>query len=248
MILDRLADLRILAESASDATETLNDDVAFAEIEQQVNMGLSFWAELGVGHSRSLQRLTDAERRPVIAVASGMRQVLEDIGKTTDEELVTLASTTAEKRGRLLAVSRQARALRGELLSAQQALLRRLAGDVWPEEDLLRLDLIAHRSDNLTAAETAHHAMDVHERLMARIDEVDVGLPASEIDALIDEAEKAAIDAEVLRAESIDDEILRFWQAAFSEDGVPLTMLTPDILAWLEAHAALDSFRVRRTR
>jgi len=248
VILDSLADLKSLAERASDTSEMLTEDAAFAEVERQVATSLSLWVDLGVASSWPSLRLTPAECRPVCDSAAQMKQVLEGIAEATDDELVAYASTTAERRGSLLAVSRQARALRAELLSAQQVLLRRLAEQVWPDGDPLRLDLMAHLSDNPTAAETARRVIDILQDLTGRIARAEEGVQASAIDALIDAATGAAFDAEALRAEPIDDEVLRFWRAASAEKGALLTTLTPVVRDWLDRHGALGSFRVYRTQ
>jgi hypothetical protein len=248
VILDRLADLATLAEHASSAATTLTEDAAFADVNGQVARARSLFIDLGMARARPLKLLTDAERRSVVESALQMKTALEALSNATDDELAAYASTTAEKRGSLLAVTRQSAALRRELLSAQQALLRRLAERVWPGSDLLRLDVIAHLSDNPTIAEAARRAEDVHQRLAARAADADVGLGASEIDALIDAATNAASDAEQLQSEPIDDDVLEFWLAARSDQGAPLTLLTSTVSDWLRQHDALSSFRVYRTR
>lgn len=248
MILDRLEDLKSLADRASNTSVILTEDAAFAEVQQQVTTARLLWVNLGVARTRVLRLLTPSERRSVNASAAQMRQVLEVLANATDDELAAYASTTSEKRGTLSAVLRQARELRGELLSAQETLLRRLAEQIWPETDLLRLDLISHLTDNPSAAEAARVAAKTRQRLMDVLARYDPGLSESEIDQLIAAAAKAVVDAEPLRAESIDDEVLLFWEAAESEEGVPLAMLTTVVRDWLERHNALGSFKVHRTR
>jgi hypothetical protein len=248
VILDRLADLRSLAERASSAATTLTEDAAFADVENQVDGARILFVNLGMARPQPLSLLAEAERRAVVEAAKRLRKALEVISEATDEELAAYASTSAEKRGSLLAVPRQARALRTELLSAQRAILERLAEQVWPSGELLRLDVLAHLSDNAVAAESARRAEEVHRRLTARAAEADVGLSAGELDALIESAATAAADAEALREETIADEVLDFWAAADSEEGTPLTKLTPAVLEWLGRHNALGAFRVYRAR
>lgn len=248
MILDRLADLESLAERASSAAEERTEDAAFADVAEQITRARTLFVNLGVARPRPLSLLAEAERQTVIESAKRVKTALEAIVGATDDELAAYAASTAEKRGSLLAVSRQAQALRTELLSAQRIVLERLAEQVWPAGDLLRLDVIAHISDNAAAAGSARRAEEVHQRLMARAAEVDVGLSGLDLDVLIDSAEKAAAEAEPLRAETIDDEVIEFWSAADSEEGAPLARLTPEVQKWLERYNALDSFRLHRTR
>jgi hypothetical protein len=83
---------------------------------------------------------------------------------------------------------------------------------------------------------------------MARAAEVDVGLSAVDLDELISSAETAAAEAQPLRGETVDDEVLEFWSAAESEEGAPLAKLTPAVQKWLDNYHALDAFRLYRTR
>jgi hypothetical protein len=247
VIIDRLADLNSLAERAASAATTLTEDAAFADVQKQVTDARRVFVNIGMGRARPLSLLTNTERRAVVDSAKRVANALQTLSKATDEELSAYASSTVENRGSLLAVSRQASALRTELLSAQQVVLERLAEQVWPADGLLRLDLIAHLSDDATMAESARRAEQVHQRLMARAAE-GVGLPASDLDELIDAATNAAADAQPLREVPIDDEVLEFWSAADSEEGAPLAKLTPAVQKWLDSHDALDSFRLHRTR
>jgi hypothetical protein len=248
VILDRLADLNSLAERAASAATTLTEDAAFADVQKQISGARTVFVNLGMARPRPLSLLTDPERRAVVDSAKRVGKALETLSEATDDELAAYASSTAEKRGSLLAVSRQASALRTELLSAQRVVLERLAEQVWPAGDLLRLDVIAHLSDDATTAESARLAEEVHERLMARAADADMGLSASDMDALIDAAAKAAADAQPLRALPIDEEVLEFWSAADSEEGASLATLTPAVQKWLDSHDGLDSFRLFRTR
>jgi hypothetical protein len=248
VILDRLADLNSLAERASSTAETLTEDAAFADVQNQIGVARSLFVNLGMARPRPLSLLEETERQAVIESTKRVKTALEAITDATDDELAAYAASTAEKRGSLLAVSRQAQALRTELLAAQRLVLERLAEQVWPAADLLRLDVIAHISDNAAAAAAARRAEDVHQRLMARAAEVDVGLSGDDLDELIDSAATAAAETQPLRERTVDDEVLEFWSAADSEEGAPLAMLTPGVQTWLEGYDALDSFRLYRTR
>lgn len=238
----------MLAERASSAASALTEDAAFAVVEEQVSRARSLFVDLGVARAGPLSLLTDAERRPVVEATSRMKTVLDVISEATDEELGAYASASPEKRGSLLAVSRQASALRADLIAAQQALLRRLADEVWPEHELSRLDVMSHLSGNPTVAETARRIERIHQRVTQSAVAADVGLGASELDSLLDEATSAAPDAEQLRSETIPDDVLEFWDEASAEDGAPLGKLTPTVRAWLEGHDALNAFHVRRVQ
>jgi hypothetical protein len=248
VILDRLADLKSLAERASSTAETLTEDAAFADVQNQIGVARSLFVNLGMARPRPLSLLEETERQAVVESAKRVKTALEAITDATDDELAAYAASTAEKRGSLLAMSRQARALRTELLAAQRLVLERLADQVWPAGDLLRLDVIAHISDNAAAAAAARRAEDVHQRLMGRAADVDVGLSGDELDGLIDSAATAAAEAQPLRDQMVNDEVLEFWSAADSEEGAPLARVTPAVQRWLEEYDALDSFRLYRTR
>jgi hypothetical protein len=249
MILDRIADQKNLIELASSATHTSNEDAAFADISEKVNGAQSMYTALGIARERSLLLLEPEQRAEVARAAKELHRALGVLANASDTELLAYASTSAEKRGSLLAVSRQASVLRGALLTAQQSLLRRLATDVWPEEDSLRLDVLSHVPDKPGAAEPLRRAEAVHRRLLERAMSTDgIGLQSDELERLIGEATQAAVDARPLRDESVPDDVIDFWEKASSEDGVFLDDVTPEVWTWLETHSALASFNVRRSR
>ena len=114
MILDRLADLKPLAESASSTASTSNVDAAFADIEARLaapELVHRTRPRPAPGHSSSWTGRTHVRRRDSEADA---RALDVRIG-ATDEELAAYASAGADARGSLVAVTRQAQALRGSL-------------------------------------------------------------------------------------------------------------------------------------
>lgn len=248
MILDRAADLRNLAELASASAHSSNEDAAFADVQQRVAGARSLFTALGMARVRPLLLLESDQRSEVLQAARQLRGALGVLSAASDAELAAYASGSADKRGSLLAVSRQAVALRGVLLAAQQALLRRLAGEIWPDDELVRLDVISHLSDNPSAAQAGRRAQEVHTHLMERATAVDVGLPFDELERLIEQASRAAEDARPLRDESVPEDVIEFWEKASNEDGVSLDALTPTVSAWLDAHDASASFTVSRNR
>ena len=248
MILDRAADLRNLAELASSTAHSSNEDAAFADVQQRVVGARSLFTAMGIARVRPLMLLESDQRSEVLQAARQLRGALGVLAEASDAELAAFASGSADKRGSLLAVSRQAVALRGVLLAAQQALLRRLAGEIWPENELVRLDVISHLSDNPSAAQAGRRAQEVHTRLMERSTAVDVGLPFDELEQLIEEASRASEDARPLRDELVPEDVIEFWEKASNEDGVGLDALTPAVNAWLDAHEASTSFTVTRNR
>jgi len=248
VILDRAADLRNLAELASSTAHSSSEDAAFADVQERVTGARSLFSALGMARVRPLLLLQSDQRSEVVQAAKQLRGVLGVLADASDTELAAYASGSADKRGSLLAVSRQAMALRGVLLAAQQALLRRLAGEIWPDDDLVRLDVISHLSDNPSAAQAGRRAQEVHAQLRERSLADDVGLPFDELEQLIEQAARAAEDARPLRDESVPEDVIEFWEKASSEDGVGLDALTPAVRAWLDAHDALASFTVNRNR
>jgi hypothetical protein len=247
MILDRLADLKNLAERASSTASTSNVDAAFADIEARLAGARSLFIELGLGRLGALKLLDPTEVTSVTETASRLRGALDVLRSATDEELAAYASAGADARGSLVAVPRQAQALRNLLLTLQQSMLRRLAERVWPDEDTLRLDVISHLSENRPLAAAARRTEGVHQRLLERA-ATDMGLSAAELDGLINEATAVAAHLDELRAEPVPDEVVAFWKEASSETGASLDEVTPTVRAWLEAHDGLPSFTVRRER
>lgn len=247
MILDRLADLKNLAERAASTASTSNVDAAFADIEARLGSARALFIELGMARSGPLNLLDATELTSVTESASRLRAALDVLDRATDEGLAAYASAGADARGSLVAVTRQAQALRGALLASQQVMLHRLAERVWPEEDTLRLDVISHLSDNKPLAAAARRTEAAHERLLERA-ATDMGLSAAELEALINEATAVATHLDELRAEPVPDEVVAFWKEASSETGASLDEVTPTLRAWLEAHDGLRSFTVRRER
>jgi hypothetical protein len=248
VILDRAADLRNLAELASSTAHSSNEDAAFADVQQRVTGARSLFSALGMARVRPLLLLEADQRSEVVRAAKQLRGVLGVLAEASDAELAAYASGSADKRGSLLAVSRQAAALRGVLLAAQQALLRRLAGEIWPDDELVRLDVISHLSDNPSAAQAGRRAQEVHAQLLERAIAADVGMPFDELEQLIEQASRAAEDARPLRDESVPEDVIEFWEKASDEYGAGLDALTPEVRAWLDTHDALASFTVSRNR
>jgi hypothetical protein len=246
VILDRLADLRSLAAVASSTASTSTEEAAFADVQGRIAGARSVFSSLGMTCARPLQLLTPTEQKTIAHAGDRLRKALEAIAAATDEELAAYASGTAE-RGSLLAVARQASALREELISAQQILLLRLADEIWPRADVLRLDVISHIGGNRGVAEAARRAELVHQRLTQRSASPD-GALTEELEALIDDATRAAADAKTLRGEPVPDEVVDFWLKASSDEGAALDELTVDVRNWLEQHAALGSFTISRAR
>jgi hypothetical protein len=245
MILDRIADLKALAERASSTTRTSNEDAAFADVEEQVTSAHSLFRSLGMANVRVLRLLAGDERLGILRAATSAFEALQVLANASDAELAAYSSTTAEKRGSLRAVSREASGLRATLLAAQQMLLHRLGQEIWPDDDVVRLDVVAHLSHNGTVAQRGRDALEVRERLMAHASD-DVGLALDQLDRLIKEAARAAAGAAPLRDEDVSDDVIEFWKAASTEQGAGLDALTPAIRAWLETHNALTSFSVVR--
>jgi hypothetical protein len=247
MILDRLADLKSLAGRASSTASTSNVDAAFADIETRLAGARGLFTELGMARIGSLKLLDPTEVTSVTETARRLRGALDVLDSATDEGLAVYASAGADARGSLVAVTRQAQALRSSLLTSQQVMLRRLAERVWPDEDTVRLDVIAHLSDNRPLAAAARRTEVVHERLLERA-ATDIGMPAAELDGLISDATAVAVHLDELRAEPVPDEVVAFWKEASSEIGASLDEVTPTVRAWLEEHDGLRSFTVRRER
>lgn len=245
MILDRIADLLALAERASSTAQASNEDAAFADVREQVTGAHSLFRNLGIAHVRVLSLLTQDEQVGVLHAAGLAGEALEVLANASDAELAAYSSTTAEKRGSLRAVSREASGLRASLLAAQQDLLHRVGEEIWPEEDLVRLAVVSHVSHNGNVAHSGRGAFEVRERLITLAKD-DVGLALDEIDRLVEEATRAAADAEPLREIEVSDDVIDFWKAASTEQGVGLESLTPAIREWLETHDALTSFTVIR--
>jgi hypothetical protein len=246
VILDRLADLRTLAAAASSTASTSTEEAAFADVKSRIDSARSVFGSLGMARVRPLRLLTPTERKTITRAADGLRKALEVIAGASDKELAAYASGAAE-RGSLLAVARQASALREELINAQQNLLLRLADEIWPQADVLRLDVISHIGGDRGVAEAARRAEVVHQRLTQRSASPD-GALADELETLIEDATRAAADAKPLRDEAVPDEVVKYWLKASSDEGVPLEELTVEVRSWLEQHAALGSFTVYRAR
>jgi hypothetical protein len=247
MILDRLADLKSLAERASSTASTSNVDAAFADIEARLTGARSWFIDLGIARVGPLKLLDSAELKSVTEIAGRLRGALDVLGSATDEGLAAYASTGADARGSLAAVTRQAQALRTSLITSQQATLRRVAKRVWPDEDTVRLDVISHLSDNGMLAAAASRTDAVHRSLLEQA-ATDRGLSADELDELINRATAVAAHLDELRAEPVPDEIVTFWKEASSETGATLDDVTPRVRVWLEEHGGLGSFTVRRER
>ena len=147
MILDDLADLETLAQAASSSASVDIDDAALAEVKQRVDGARSLFASLGMAHVRPLQHLTPDERSAIIEQAKKLRSTLDALARASDAELIAYSSASADARGSLLVALRGAGGLKDTLISAQRALLLRLANEIWPQDDVLRLDVIAHLSD-----------------------------------------------------------------------------------------------------
>jgi hypothetical protein len=245
MILDRIADLKALAERASSTAHASTEDAAVLQVREQVESGHALFRNLGIANVRPLGLLGSDERDAVRQAASKVRGALDTLANASDTELVAYASTTAERRGSLSAVLREASSLRANLLSAQGALLGRLGQDIWAEDDIIRLDVISQLSHNGSAEAAGRRALEVRARLITRAFD-DVGLPLDQLEGLIEEATQAARAVERLRNEQVPDEVIAFWDAASSESGAELDLLTPEVQQWLETHDALRSFAVLR--
>src|SRR5947208_16884461 len=118
MILDRLADLKSLADRASSTASTSNVDASFADIEARIAGARSLFIELGLGRVGPLKLLDPTEVTSVAETARRLRGALDVLRSATDEELAAYASAGADARGSLVAVSRQAPALRKSLLTS----------------------------------------------------------------------------------------------------------------------------------
>jgi hypothetical protein len=243
VILDRIADLSALAERASSTARESNEDAAFADVGERVTAAHSLFQNLGMANVRLLGLLTEDEQAGVERAAASASKALEVLAKASDAELAAYSSTTAEKRGSLRAVSREATGLRASLLAAQQSLLHRVGEEVWPEDDLVRLAVVSHISHNGSPAQVDRDVFEVRKKLIEHAND-DVGLALDHIDRLVSEATRAAADAQPLRQIEVSDEVIEFWKAA--EQGVGLESLTPSIREWLETHDALTLFTVSR--
>lgn len=245
MILDRIADLKTLAERASSTAQASTEDAAVMQVREQVEAAHALFRKLGIANVRPLGLLGSTERPAILEAARRAREALEVLAAASDTEIAAYASTTAEKRGSLNAVSREASSLRASLLSAQRTLLRRLGQEIWADEDVVRLDVISHLSHNGTTAPMGRQALEVRARLMAYAAD-DVGLPLDQLERLVEEATQAAANVVPLRDEQVPDEVIEFWHAASSEDGAGLDSVTPTVQEWLKTHNAQRSFTVFR--
>lgn len=243
MILDRAQDLVALVNGASAAADQSTATAAkdqVAGILDRVRTQLTMFA---VGGEPWLGQL-DAETRVALTEAgSALSSTLSPLRGLGGAELVAHARTTdVNGRGLLAAIERSSDRLLKQLLVAQDALLGGWIDELWPDQDRVRLKVLAHLPET---RERAALVVRTRAMLAERIDDgrtLDTdGL--SRLRRAFDDAESAI---EELGSSEVPAAVLAFWEAAdASEEGVALRDLSADVLAWLHEHGAARAFLVK---
>lgn len=241
MILDKAADLGTLATQALQSADESTTSAALASVVERVSTVERTLSGLGVAETSFLSSLPRDKTTSVRANLASLRESLESLARAGESELVALASSTGEERGRLAAVTRNAAAVRRSLIDAQGLLLRNWSASVWAGGDDTPLDILAH----LPSGEMAGRAQKLIRTLLDAA-ERDEPLSPTQLHGLRNEALAVTPSLDQLRDETIPSDVLRFWTAAAQDEGTDMSFLTADVLAWLERHDALTSFTVQR--
>ena len=241
MILDKAADLEGFAKQALESADQSNMSAALASIEERVTRVVAVLQSVGVAQTSFLHELPDDRKESVLEALGVLRGALLGLSEASDAELVALASSSGEERGKLAAIARSAFALRQALIDAQGLLLRSWSAAVWPGGDDTRLDIIAH----FPHGEMPRRAQTLVKRLLDAASRDEALSPQALVD-FHTETTLVGPALEGLRSETIPDDVLLFWTAAAEIEGTDMSDLTTDVLTWLQRHGALTSFNVRR--
>ncbi len=242
MILDQAADLKLLAAQAVSVAEDSNIDAALASVHHELDTVERMVTDFGIAQANWRDQLPEETRTFLATRAAALAREIAPLRGLNDQELAAFGlRTDAEARGRIPAVKREALALREALVEAQSELVRLWIERVWPTSHAARLQVLAHVPATSAPAGDVIRAC---ERLSEPLARAGLRLSEADIGRLSDVASGAELVAQRLRDQDVPDEVVEFWQAADSEDGVGLEELTPETHKWLLDHTAAARFIV----
>jgi hypothetical protein len=230
-----------LSEQAGSAASQSASKAALDAVLERLEKALSpiepgvlsspFWDELGEADRKALESAAERAARAVTPIVDAPDSVIASYGLNDDST-----------RGALAEIGISFGEFNRAVKEAQDSLFAKWANDLWPADRIAELEIhalvpVSREQADTVLALWASITKDQDSYLIRS---------AEDIRALREAVLEAMTHAKHLHDLPVPRQVLKLFRESLDDSRVPLSVLSPEALRWLEDHGASDLFVLQR--